>query len=149
MNKTKRFGKANSQYKHGMHGTKEYIAWQGMVRRCHQPGSCNYAYYGGRGITVCERWRDSFLDFFHDIGPAPGSEWTLHRLRNDLGYSPENCVWADPEQQHNNKRSSRYISINGESMTRAQASRKFGISYTVLRWRLDHGWSPEQAVFRS
>ncbi len=83
--------------------TKEYGIWCTMISRCHNPNSVGYKDYGGRGIFVCNRWRNSFIHFFQDMGTKPDG-LSLERKNNDAGYSPDNCKWATPKEQANNRR---------------------------------------------
>lgn len=93
---------------HGATGTKEYRAWKAMLGRCYYPNYHAYHRYGGRGITVCDRWRASFEAFFHDVGPAPSPNLSLGRIDNDRGYEPGNVCWQTvAEQNANRARSSR------------------------------------------
>lgn len=80
-----------------------YEAWQGMKQRCYNPNHHKFANYGGRGITVCERWKDSFQNFLHDMGERPVGT-TLDRRENDGNYEPSNCRWLDHKGQANNRR---------------------------------------------
>lgn len=84
--------------------TPEYRSWEAMRQRCLNPSNKKYPNYGGRGITICSRW-DSFPVFLSDMGLKPSRQHTLDRIDNNLGYDPENCQWADYEQQGHNKRS--------------------------------------------
>ena len=99
-----RIEKATKSFKtHGMTKTLIYDVWRSMNQRCHNPSNKSYKNYGGRGITVCDRWRHSFENFYADMGPCPPG-LTLERKNNDEGYSPENCCYATRKQQANNSR---------------------------------------------
>jgi len=75
-----------------------------MKTRCENPACAAYARYGGRGITVCARWRDSFEAFLADVGPRPSPRHSIDRKDNDKGYEPGNCRWATPSEQNANQR---------------------------------------------
>lgn len=100
-----RTGTANSNWRGGMVDHPLYSAHRGMVERCTYPGHKDYSSYGGRGITVCDRWtgRDGFWNFVTDMGPRPEGH-SIDRIDNDLGYSPDNCRWADAHTQRVNQR---------------------------------------------
>ncbi|MFD1274885.1 hypothetical protein [Streptomyces kaempferi] len=89
---------------HGMRKTSEYAIWTSMKQRCHNPAHQHYEDYGGRGITVCQRWQDSFEAFFGDIGPRPSADHTLDRVDNDRGYEPGNVQWRTRREQAQNRR---------------------------------------------
>lgn len=112
----KRKDAANRQYKHG-HATKygplspTYKKWIAMKDRCYNPSSTSYEYYGGRGIKVCERWKDSFENFLADMGHVPEG-LTLERKNSDKDYSPDNCCWATREEQIQNRTYRKYGHTN-------------------------------------
>ena len=82
----------------------EYTTWLGLKDRCNNPNNPRYKHYGGRGITVCERWQKSFTDFLEDMGYKPSPRLSIDRINNDGNYEPSNCRWATSAQQHANQR---------------------------------------------
>jgi hypothetical protein len=115
-----------------------YRVWGGMIQRCENAKSACWAYYGGRGIRVCERWRRDFTAFLADMGERPAS-LTIERLDVNGDYEPGNCVWADTKTQSLNKRSSRYVVVGGERLTVSQISERLAISQQTLLARLNRG----------
>lgn len=132
--------------KHGMHKSPENIAWRHMKDRCSNPKSQRFDRYGGRGISVCERWANSFEAFYEDLGPRPSSEHSIERIDNDGNYEPGNVIWALREQQENNKSTNVFLTHDGETLTLAQWSRKLGIEKKTLSHRLKAGWSVDLAL---
>ena len=124
---------------------KEYDAWSGMIRRCYDPNHPSFERYNARGVEVCDKWRESFAAFYADMGNAPKGT-TLDRIDNDLGYSKENCRWADMAVQGNNRSNNLHVTFNGRTMTISQWSREVGINYGALRARVVAGWSAERAL---
>jgi hypothetical protein len=106
--------------------TREYLAWAHAKQRCTNPRATGYKDYGGRGITMCKEWAESFEAFFDDMGLCPPG-YSIERIDVNGHYEPENCKWADTIDQRNNRRDNRFIEVEGERMTIAQASRKLGV----------------------
>lgn len=132
-------GSKNPAYKHGMIDSTEYESWRGLKGRCLNPKNKKWARYGGRGITVCERWM-VFENFFADMGKKPSPRHSVDRINNDGNYEPSNCRWATPlEQRHNNSRWT-WVTIKGERLKVADWARKIGVAESCLRRRLAKGW---------
>lgn len=125
--------------------SKTHQAWRAMIARCHNPSNGSYHNYGGRGISVCDRWRGDFLAFLADMG-EPGPNLSIDRIDNDGNYQPDNCRWATRREQGNNRRTCRHIIFQGERMTIMQAADASGLSHAVILQRLKAGW-PEEKVF--
>jgi len=117
-----------------------------MKQRCNDPQNSAYRNYGARGISVCKRWLASFENFYADMGDRPSPKHSIERKNNSLGYIPHNCKWALPEEQASNKRVTRRITHNGETLSLAQWGRKVGIPRSTLFYRLDRGLSFADAI---
>lgn len=116
-----------------------------MKQRCTNPRSKFFAYYGGRGITICADWIDSFENFLKDMGEKP-EDMSLDRINNNGSYEPGNCRWATKKEQQNNLRSNRIYNLYGKDFTISQLSEKFGIHRNTLDRRLKLGIPVIQAV---
>lgn len=122
--------------------------WHSMIGRCTNPERPQYHNYGGRGISVCERWSRSFESFYdwsiendYEIGLS------IDRIDNDKGYSPDNCRWVTMKEQNNNTRSNRIITFEGKTQTMAEWADEVGIKYACLEARINRlGWSLERAL---
>jgi hypothetical protein len=96
--------RSESLTKHGLSHHSLIRTWANMIQRCQNPTNKDYHHYGGRGITVCDRWRHSFPNFLNDMGEKPSPEYSIDRRNNNEGYNPENCYWATKSQQIKNRR---------------------------------------------
>lgn len=139
----KQFDRSRNYEWHNHTGTKIYAIWRGMRERCFNADNKKYKYYGGRGITVCERWRDSFALFLKDMG-EPSKGLTLDRIDNDGDYEPSNCRWATRKQQAINRRIRRFT-LNGETLSVAEWSQRLGLKKPALSRRLRR-WPLEKAL---
>lgn len=125
-----------SHSSHGLSKTPEYETWLAIRKRCHDESAKDYYRYGGRGIAVCERWRESFEAFYQDMGPRPSPEHSIDRKDNNAGYSPNNCRWATKEEQANNRSTNVTHLIDGESLTLAQIARAYQLNPMTIKRRL-------------
>ena len=123
--------------------TAEYRLWSTMRERVKRDP------YLRRGITVCERWRQSYEAFLGDVGRRPSPAHSLDRIDNDRGYEPNNVRWATREQQNRNRSDNRVLTVNGETRCLMEWSEVTGLKFSTLRTRLDRGWSPEEALSRA
>ena len=137
---------AESSRTHGAYGTPLHTRWLSMLSRVTNPNQQRtWANYGGRGITVCDRWR-KFENFAEDMGPTfvPGLE--LDRIDNDGGYEPGNCRWATLKEQARNRRNNRRVEVDGLTLTAQEWGERLGINPDNIRRRLRDGWSVERAL---
>lgn len=133
--------------KHGMWGSPERNAWGSMVQRCTNPKNKAYPRYGGRGITVCQEWLDSFQAFFDHMGRRPSTKHSLERVDNGKGYEPGNVVWATPEIQAKNMRTNIPLTFQGRTMILKDWAREVDLPNTTLWNRLfTLGWGVERAL---
>jgi hypothetical protein len=139
--------------RHGMSASAEYRIYKGMVNRCYNPKVRAFPYYGGRGISVCDRWRfgedgkDGFECFLADVGTRPSRGHSLDRSDNDLGYQPSNVAWATSTTQANNSRRNRLVNVADVILTLAEAVRRFShVTYSTVGRRLRAGWGTEAAI---
>jgi hypothetical protein len=141
-------GSAHYNFRHGGACGKKsrtYQAWLSMKRRCYNARCPNYARWGGRGITVCDRWRQSFTNFLADMGRCPDG-YSLDRIDNDGNYEPSNCRWATREQQMRNNRRNRLLTHDGRTQCLAAWSKEVGIRFLTLYYRLKRGWSVAETL---
>ena len=121
-----------------------YKVWAGMKKRCSTPSMTAYKYYGGRGISVCERWQ-SFSNFLEDMGEKPDGS-TIDRIDVDGNYEPLNCRWSDARTQSRNRRNAIVITAFGETKTLPEWVESSKLSYTTIYLRLKKGLNPELAL---
>lgn len=133
---------------HGMSKTPEYKAWRNMRDRCYNANDDSFQYYGGRGITVCDEWKNDFMAFFNYIGKKPSPKHSLDRINNDGNYEPGNVRWALPNKQQSNTRYNRKIKLHGITMNITQWSKFSGIKRGAIYDRLNYGWPPAKAIFQ-
>jgi hypothetical protein len=129
---------------HGLSKTKTYKTWISMWARCTDEAQDNYPNYGGRGISVDERWK-SFEAFLKDMGERPEG-LSIDRIDVNGNYCKANCKWSDNKEQSNNRRSTKIITFKNETMTQLQWAEKLGISVTTLHTRLKNNWPLEKAL---
>jgi hypothetical protein len=121
--------------KHSLYDAPEYSIWQGIKDRCSNPNSHAYLRYGGRGITVCDRWQTSFSSFLSDMGPRPTMNHGIDRIDNDGPYAPDNCRWATNKQQCNNLRKNIFITHDGETHTLSEWADILHVKYSSFASR--------------
>ena len=126
---------------HGMSWKRpEYAIWIAMKQRCTNPNNRRYKDYGGRGITVCQRWASSFENFLEDVGARPANDLALERINNEKGYFPKNVKWASKRTQQRNMRSNRLLTIEHSTKTIAEWSDLTGLKYSTIEARVRRGW---------
>lgn len=131
--------------KHGLYETRVFKVWSSMIERCGNPSHPAYSQYGGRGITVCNRWLSSVERFLEDMGHPPDG-LSIDRIDNDGNYEPGNCRWASRKEQSRNRRTNRIIEFRGERLCLMEWAERLGISFQTLRHRFLRGWSVEDAL---
>jgi len=118
-----------------------------MIQRCHNPSNPAFSNYGGRGIVVCDRWRESLSNFLEDLGPRPGRNYSVDRIDNDGNYEPGNCRWASRREQNRNTRQNVQLTIDGRTQCRTAWAEETGVPAAVIRDRMEKlGWDAKRAV---
>lgn len=132
---------------HGHSGSRLYGIWCAMIKRCENEHAKSYKNYGGRGVSVCDEWRRDF-NAFQEWANQHGysDKLTIDRKNVNAGYNPENCRWATRSEQMNNTRRTRHFEHNGETHTLREWSEITGFSFTLLKGRLQRGWTIAQAL---
>lgn len=124
----------------------EYKTYMAMLERCYSEGDEYYYRYGGRGIGVCDRWRESFAAFFDDVGPRPGPGYSIDRIDNDGDYEPSNVRWATAKEQARNTRRNRMLTVDDRTQCVAAWAEERGVRPQMIFKRLSMGWSERDAV---
>lgn len=144
----------NAKTAHKIHGgtyERLYGVWCSMKGRCYCPSNDRYKNYGGRGITVCDEWKNSYENFkkwamSNGYQPdAPRGKCTIERVDVDGNYCPENCVWKTMKEQGNNKTDNHFVEYQGETHTVSEWAQRLGMAYNTLLNRINHGWSVDRA----
>jgi hypothetical protein len=126
---------------------REYDVWKRMRRRCsHDADGADRQNYFERGITVCDRWRNSFPNFYADMGPRPSPKHSIDRINNDGDYEPGNCRWATRNEQNRNTRQVRMITHNNQTKCLKDWCRELGLVYQTMRYRMRAGLTFERAA---
>lgn len=113
----------------------EYVAWLSMRQRCNDPAHSNFPRYGGRGVSVCDAWNDSYEQFLSDMGRKPSPNHSIDRIDVNGNYEPSNCRWATFKNQQNNRTNIRFGMLNGELMPLSQIAERTGVpDRTIRNW---------------
>ena len=141
-----------NHYRHGGHNDRLYGVWNMMKQRCGNRNNRFYKNYGGRGITICDEWKDDYESFKlwsmeNGYDPtATRGECTIDRIDNDKGYCPENCRWTNKRVQANNCRTNRWLTYKGRTKTVSQWAKETGICASTIIYRDNHGWPVEKTL---
>ena len=124
-----------------------YSIWHNMKTRCCNPNNYHFKYYGGRGICICDEWKNSFQTFYEwAINNGYSDKLTIDRIDNDGNYEPSNCRWVDMYCQNNHTRKNHYIEYKGITKTASEWAKIYGLSRQLLSMRIRRGWSFERAT---
>lgn len=134
---------------HNKSKTREFKIWLGIKKRCLNKKHSTYKNYGGRGIKICDRWKDSFENFLADIGSAPSELYSIDRIDNNGNYEPSNCKWVTRKEQNNNTRRNRIFSYEGNNYTLSNLCDKLELKYKLIYDRVTKlKWKIEEAICR-
>lgn len=131
---------------HYLSNTYEYKAWANMKTRCLNKKGIQYKDYGGRGISIDKNWKNSFLNFYKDMGPRPTNKHTLDRINNNKGYYKNNCRWTTMEVQNCNQRRNKYLSYKGMRKTISEWAKFLKLSDGTIRARINYGFSIDKIL---
>ncbi len=136
---------SNTFTTHGKTRSTEYTSWQLMKDRCYNKNNKTFSYYGGKGITVCDRWINSFENFIDDMGEKPTPTHSIDRIDNAEGYSPENCKWSSKKEQVRNRRNTKLIVYKNQEKPLAEWCEILDLDYPKINKRLWRGWPVEKS----
>lgn len=131
---------------HGLSSNPCYRVWVDMIKRCTNENSNNYYNYGGRGITVCNEWLNSFEKFYKDMGERPGPEYSIDRKDTNGNYEPNNCKWSTDKEQANNRRNNVIIEYLGEKYTMVELCKKLDIDLIYFRNRYYRNFTIDEII---
>jgi len=135
----------DAKKKHGLSKHPLYKTYKAMLHRCNNEKDPQYYNYGGRGITVCDRWLESFENFLEDMGERPEGT-TLDRINNNQGYQKDNCRWATQTEQCRNTRKNHLLTYKGETLSLEEWGEKYSIKPNTILTRIRRGWSVEDSI---
>lgn len=138
---------AIKQQRHGLRRSPEYLVWANMKNRTTNTKCPEFKYYGGRGIIVCERWANSFLLFYQDMGPRPSGEYQIDRRNNNGNYEPSNCQWSTKQEQMLNRGNAAFLTAFGETRRIKEWVADIGISETTVYRRMKRGLQGEALLY--
>jgi len=137
---------AGQRERHGMNKSPEHRSWVHMKQRCTNPKKREWLCYGGRGITVCDEWMRSFVAFYKHVGPRPTASHSIDRIDVNKGYEPGNVRWATQQEQIDNTRTVRLVTIDGKTQSISAWEREMGLPKGMVRSRESRGWPLEDAI---
>lgn len=142
-----KLGRGACEWKHGATGTPEHNTWIGMKKRCYDKNQRKYSIYGGKGISVCEEWRNDFMAFLAHVGPRPSPKHSIDRIDSNKDYMPGNVRWATAQQQSSNRPNyCHFLSYDGRRQALSEWAREMKLSRLTLSCRLRRAWSIEKAL---
>jgi len=135
-----------SSITHGLSKTKEYAIWADIKKRCYNKNNSAYKFYGAKGITMCNKWKNSFIPFITDMGKRPSENHSIDRINTFGNYEPSNCRWTTKDIQSNNTRTNKKITLNGITKNITQWLKLLNIPCTTYYNRLNRNWSIQDAL---
>lgn len=139
----------NLNLSHGMYKSSEYKSWQKMKERCLNPNIERYPQYGGRGIKVCNRWLNSFENFYEDMGDRPSKDHSLDRKDVNGDYTPDNCRWITNQEQHYNKTNTLYVEYNGNKKSLSEMCKMYNLNYKSTWKKYNKGTTFEEILTKN